>query len=59
MRALWAEQPIAARGNFRAANIVEDCGRRQTAEYVQFLAIARGSLAELETYVEIAVRLDI
>ncbi len=39
------------------ANIAEGRNRRHTAEFVQFLAIGRGSLSELETYIEIAGRL--
>lgn len=39
------------------ANIAEEYGRVHRGEYVHHLSIARGSLAELETHVAIAVRL--
>ena len=39
------------------ANIAEGHGRRHLAEYLQHLSIARGSLLELETHLEIAERL--
>jgi four helix bundle protein len=40
------------------ANIAEGNGRFHRREYVHHLSIARGSLLELATYVEIACRLD-
>ncbi len=40
------------------ANIAEGYGRVHRGDYVHHLSIARGSLAELETHVTIAVRLD-
>ena len=39
------------------ANIAEGQGRRLTKEYLYFLANARGSLLELDTHLEIALRL--
>lgn len=39
------------------ANIAEGQGRRLTREYLYFLANARGSLLELDTHLEIALRL--
>ncbi len=39
------------------ANIAEGQGRRLTKEFQQFLAHARGSLLELDTHMELALRL--
>ena len=40
------------------ANIAEGRGRQYTREFVQYLSIAYGSLAELETHLQIAQRLS-
>ena len=40
------------------ANIAEGHARQHTREFIQHLSIARGSLAEVDTLLELAERLD-
>ncbi|MBQ9442383.1 MAG: four helix bundle protein [Selenomonadaceae bacterium] len=40
------------------SNIAEGQGRNSTKEYVKFLSFARGSQTELETQLEICLRLE-
>jgi four helix bundle protein len=40
------------------ANIAEGNGRRHRGDYIHHLSIARGSLMELATHIEIALRLQ-
>lgn len=41
------------------ANIAEGQGRRHTREFLQFLGVARGSLFELETHLELSRRVGL
>lgn len=41
------------------ANVAEGAARRSTPEYLRFLSIARGSLSEVDTHVQIAERLGL
>lgn len=41
------------------SNIAEGAARRSRQEYIRFLAIARGSVSELDTQIQIAARLDL
>lgn len=40
------------------SNIAEGRSRNSTREFLHFLSISKGSLAELETQLELAIRLD-
>jgi four helix bundle protein len=40
------------------SNIAEGQARRSTAEFAQFLSVAQGSLAELETQLIVSMELD-
>jgi len=40
------------------ANVAEGAARSGDKEYLHFLSIARGSLSELDTHIQIAVMLD-
>jgi len=42
-----------------ASNIAEGQGRNSTGEFIQFLGIAKGSVAEIETQLELACRLKL
>lgn len=65
IKALPREERIAFGDQVRrsaisiAANIAEGAGRKHRREFIQYLAIARGSLQELRTHVEILRRLDL
>ena len=40
------------------ANIAEGAARQTKKEFIQFLHMAKGSLSELDTHIEIALKLD-
>jgi four helix bundle protein len=56
-RALRAHKSSAARAVSISANIAEGAARRTTGEFLQFIGIAKGSVAEVETLLYIAARL--
>ncbi len=41
------------------ANIAEGYGRENLGSYIRFLKMAQGSLKELETHIEIALRIEL
>ena len=64
LRAFPAHEKFGLTGQLQRAavsipsNIAEGAARRNTRELVQFLYIARGSLSELDTQLEISFRLE-
>lgn len=64
VRTLPREETYALSDQMRRAavsipsNIAEGYARNSKKEYVQFLSVAKGSCAELETQLELAIRLN-
>jgi four helix bundle protein len=53
------QEPLAADVRQQiASNLAEGAGRNGTKEFLHFIGIARGSLAELETQLQLAVMLN-
>ena len=55
---VWIGEPDAARSISIPSNIAEGATREGDKEYSHFLSIARGSISELDTQVQIAVMLS-
>ena len=64
VKLLLREEEFALSGQMRRAavsipsNIAEGQGRDSMKEFIRFIAVARGSLRELSTQLEICVRVD-